>query len=468
MISEDYKKKILNLSGILLENNLKKLTDFGISDSIANYITNIDEKLSIFLINITLAEFAKSEGLEGGNLREIIPIINQSEYLNFLEKNVGRINYVVEWIKSPNREEVNLKDIKNLTQAFEMADLWHNSSEASGNISDESGDIVKTYPKEGYYWIDLKTNCSTQEKEAMGHCGKDTLATTLFSLRDKNKSPHATIAYDERNKSLRQVKGRANKRPLPEYMKYVYDFLRWMVDKDQIKNVKWSYGEDLTKDEINFIFEGRKDVLINSFLENNLKQLTYFQVPFTKEEIINTIGEKEYKEYLKNLINRSIELSTFNPKLKKNDIVFAIGEDGYESYVKEIFNKSLIDKRYQIGLPKNDIIRIIGEDQYNKYIHNVLDDVLRDPTRNTINLTKDELFAMLGELGYKNYIKELLSKILENNYVNSDSALSYVLRKHGIQMDKDKIKSIVSPKVWFQFIKKSLMKANSNIGAGIW
>ena len=152
-------------------------------------------------------------------------ILNQNDYLNFLEKNEGRINYVLEWIKSPNRPEMDLKTIQGLSQAEELARVWHNNRTASGAIKDESGDVLEIYPKEGLYWIDLKTNRSEEEAEAMGHCGTDNNATTLFSLRDKNKSPHVTIAYNGDAKTLKQVKGRNNQKPLPEYMKYVYDFL---------------------------------------------------------------------------------------------------------------------------------------------------------------------------------------------------------------------------------------------------
>lgn len=468
MISESYKNRIQELAGVLLEDNSGKLKGFGINDQVASYLVKLDDKLSIFVANITLAEFAKEEGIEGENLKELIPIINQNDYLNFLERNEGRINYVLEWVKSPDKGEINLRDIKDLSQAMEMAEAWHNAAPATGAIHDESGEIVKTYPKEGYYWIDLKTNSSRPEADAMGHCGTDSRATTLFSFRDKEKSPHVTIAYDANNKSLRQVKGRANKRPLPEYMKYVYDFLREMVNQGMLTDVGWSYGKDLEDDEINFIFEGKKDVLILSILEKNLKQNTYFQPPFTKEEIIAAIGKDKYKEYINKLLQKSLEIPSFNPKLKKGDIVDTIGLEGFNQYVKELFEKAIVNNQYQIGLSRNEIVRVVGEEQYNRYVHSILDKVLKDPVHQVTNMTKDELFAMLGDVGYKNYMKTLITNILESRDVNSENSLTYVLRKHGIPFEQEKLKAIAGPRAWFQYIKRLAMRGQSNIGAGIW
>ena len=466
MISETYSKRLQELAGILSEDNSGKLKSFGISDQVASFIVKLDDKLAMFIANITLAEFVKREHIEGHNIKEIIPILNQNDYLGFLEENEGRVNYVLEWIKSPNRPEVDIKTIQDLSQAEEMARAWHNNRTATGSIKDEAGDVIDVYPKEGLYWIDLKTNHSTAEAEAMGHCGTDNGATTLFSLRDKNKSPHVTIAYNGDAKTLKQVKGRNNQRPLPEYMKYVYDFLEKLVAKGVLVNVEWSYGKDLDDEEINFVFEGHKDVLIASILEKNLKQIKYVLPPFTKEEIIEVVGKEKYKEYITKLLNKSLELPYFNPKLKKGDIIDAVGLDGFNQYIKELFEKTIDDQRYQIGLPKNEIIKVVGEEQYNIYIHNLLDRVLQHPFNNKANMTKDELFALLGDAGYKNFINNLITKIV--NGVNSESSLKYALNQHGIAYDEAKVRAIVGAKVWFMFVKRVTMRGQSNIGNGIW
>lgn len=258
MISESYKYRLQELAGILLEDNKFKLTKFGFTEQVAKVFTDIDDKLSMFFANIITKEYAKQQNIDKPNLKEVIPLIDQNELVSFIDRNNVPIAVILEWLKSPLRQgDVNLQQIKDLSQALEMAQEWHNNIEASGIIKDQSGEIIKEYP-DGFYWIDLQTNSSADEGQAMGHCGTDRRATTLFSLRDKSMSPHVTVAYNTDKKIVTQVKGRSNKRPIDKYMEYVFDFLKELSDTDRLDNFEWSYGVDLTREDIRKIFGPKK------------------------------------------------------------------------------------------------------------------------------------------------------------------------------------------------------------------
>lgn len=266
-LTENFKNRLLRLSGFLMEGKEDKLIKLGFNEALARLLLNIDEKYALFLGDISAREFAKNNNINKENLKEILPLINQGELASFIQRNENTIINILEWLKSPLRVgEINLREIRTLTQAWELAHNWHNSLEATGKIEDESGDIFKTYP-DGMYWIDLKTNRSPEEGQAMGHCGTDSRATTLFSLRDKNKEPHVTIAYNANKKIITQVKGKANKRPLDKYMQYVFDLFKEMSNNGLIEDFKWSYGTDLNDLDIKQILGPKKYFF---YLKNNI------------------------------------------------------------------------------------------------------------------------------------------------------------------------------------------------------
>jgi|ERR1035437_7995709 hypothetical protein len=465
LISESYKKRLQELAGVLVEDNSGKLKGFGISDDAAKFIVGIDDKLAMFLTNITLFEFAKQEGIKSKNIKEIIPIINQGDYLQFLHNNKEKLNYVLEWIKSPFRQgELNLKDIEDLSQAYEMADAWMKSLEATGFIKDESGDIIKTYPADGMYWIDLKTNNSCAESNAMGHCGRDGKATTLFSLRDKEKSPYVTIGYNENTKTVTQVKGRQNKRPIDKYMKYVFSFLMEMVKSNKLINFEWSYsphGPDLTSEEINYIFEGNLGVYINSMLERNLKDTIYTPISFSRDEIINATGKEKYSEYINKLLLKNLESPSFRLKLKKGDIITVVGQEKYKEYLNQLINKVIENPAYKISFPKADIVSVVGEDRYNQYVNGILSKVLENPIKHQIDMEKDELFALLGADKYKEFTNNIVKQIV--NASKTENTLEYLMGKHKLTMPLDKVKEIVGAKNWFMFLKRSHEAGQSNL-----
>jgi len=81
------------------------------------------------------------------------------------------------------------------------------------------------------YWYDLKTDSCSVEAERMGHCGGDTRAATLYSLRYKNKREqksrsYVTVAYNPDTGSIYQIKGKFNKAPEKKF----YEHIAWLIN----------------------------------------------------------------------------------------------------------------------------------------------------------------------------------------------------------------------------------------------
>ena len=81
------------------------------------------------------------------------------------------------------------------------------------------------------YWYDLQTDSCPVEAERMGHCGGDTRATTLLSLRYKGKgkqksSSYITVAYNPDTNTIYQIKGKFNKAPEEKYYKHI----AWLIE----------------------------------------------------------------------------------------------------------------------------------------------------------------------------------------------------------------------------------------------
>lgn len=400
IISETEKAKILNqhssqgyktLFNLITEADRRKdIKKFGFSDDIADALHAIDNKRSLWLANIVANSFAKANNIKANNLKELVSKIKTPKFLEYLDDKRGDINYILDWVKSPDREEINFKDIKTLESAYEKSTDWHNSLTSDFQITDESGTIVKTYP-EGYYWIDLQTNYSEDEKRAMGHCGRDSSCTTLFSLRDKNKEPHATIGYDGKELTIAQVKGKQNKRPLDKYMKYVYDFIQDLIDNGQVKAFKWSYLvsgiPDLSLEEIGQHFG--KAIKNNTIIASGLRALnsadivTLLEDEDTTEKMLldtiigiqntkfipdmltvakNRLNEGSFNRLISLLINREMNLSKATESLTidlTNNIIKSImvvlTPYGFFEKLEDNYSdiKIISNNEYVIDVPSN-------------------------------------------------------------------------------------------------------------------
>jgi hypothetical protein len=82
-------------------------------------------------------------------------------------------------------------------------------------------DVIMSFP-DGMFWVDTRSCLSDRESLAMKHCGKGYFTDSkIISLRGKDKRPMLSVEYNEPLNWFPQVRGRANKDPSPELMRYV-------------------------------------------------------------------------------------------------------------------------------------------------------------------------------------------------------------------------------------------------------
>ena len=101
---------------------------------------------------------------------------------------------------------------------------------------------VITKFKDGFSIVSLLDNKAKDwEGVVMGHCvgGETYDYKTIFSLRDKNMMPHATMQLDLNR--IVQIRGKENKPVVEKYHDYIHEFLkknpRLLVDDEELKNI---------------------------------------------------------------------------------------------------------------------------------------------------------------------------------------------------------------------------------------
>jgi hypothetical protein len=248
-------------------------------------------------------------------------------------------------------------------------------------------------------------------------CGRTNCGNTLLSLRDKNKSPHVTVAYDSNDGCIYQMKGRNNKKPIEKYHPYIY---RLLVDPNvKIKYFSSEYDKsqdfsltDLDKETFLKVYEYNPELICDSFAEDKALFKTIISKDYiSKEEIKNiliktsNINAEMFFDFLdldlytqeelielKNDI--SLELKDFNElahlKMYKHDLItikelseyfsdIVIAEDG-TAYVDG--DEDDLDP-YMSDLVKTVLF---GEDWYeygDYYKVDDINDVLSDLTKRT-------------------------------------------------------------------------------------
>lgn len=119
--------------------------------------------------------------------------------------------------------------------AVKLQAKWHASlalSEQKTPKGDPSGELILEC-KDGYKWVRISTPEQLDyEGNAMGHCvgsgGYDETVDHIYSLRDSNNLPHATVEFNPKLNRYEQIQGRGNKLVSTKYwfaIKALFDYL---------------------------------------------------------------------------------------------------------------------------------------------------------------------------------------------------------------------------------------------------
>jgi hypothetical protein len=295
ILSENYTKRLKKLSGmsILVEadNRQTIIKKIGLPEEIANWAHALSDKYSIWIANSFKEKYIKDarlfHGMDDVVKDEILKQIRSGKSINTkivrdmysnASAMAGEYRHILDWLMGRNNPPVRETDtinFKTLTfdEAKQRSESWHEELARlqSGQIKDEQGDVVMTFP-DGFYWIRLNKSVCDAEAKAMGHCGRG--RGILYSLR-RDKYPYVTV--DLEDGVIGQIKGRANTKPKPEYHKYIIPFI--LNPAIGVKYLKSTYRPD-TDFNINDLSEeqlidiSNKKPLLFSFSEQAIKRLS--------------------------------------------------------------------------------------------------------------------------------------------------------------------------------------------------
>lgn len=422
-------KYLSNYYDYILErrDHTNKIKKFANNIKIIDWANNLDSDMSLWLANqlvIKLKDDAKKRGYSDEVISGYLKGENQE--LDKVTDNVMNIlnQYfikVLDYVNSPLHD--NKPNINRLTlnEALEKSNAWHKEIEQNQGkqIEDEDGELIMEFP-DGFYWIDLQTKRSEQEGESMGHCGNTNEGTTIISLR-RNRYPYVTVAYDENNKIITQIKGRGNKKPVERYHKYVVD----LIIELEVEKFKSEYdrSSDLLPEDLSEELYEKLEDANPSYIENSKGHTIEEMREMYYEDILNDIKEYAF-----------MYSSTFFDNIDDERFIEDVIENEKENFEIENIHFSEILKYVK---------SIIPYDEYEKYLANKidadddLDDEEKEEAKSNIDIdevSESDLIDMIEDL---NYSEEIIDECMENRYRNY-SAKDYIEEIYGRVNELDK------------------------------
>ena len=136
----------------------------------------------------------------------------------------------------------------NLEQAIQASAEWHRAVAGIGTglVYDGTGEVVHEWDDGWTVQTVTTPNDLTVEGNRMQHCSAtyaDKVAEgrcRIFSLRDPNNMPHATIELKGQEDTIVQIQGKQDKKPVKEYRKRVGE---WLTDIGVVMIHNTGYGE---------------------------------------------------------------------------------------------------------------------------------------------------------------------------------------------------------------------------------
>ena len=422
-------KYLSNYYDYILErrDHTNKIKKFANNIKIIDWVNNLDSDMSLWLANqlvIKLKDDAKKRGYSDEVISGYLKGENQE--LDKVTDNVMNIlnQYfikVLDYVNSPLHD--NKPNINRLTlnEALEKSNAWHKEIEQNQGkqIEDEDGELIMEFT-DGFYWIDLQTKRSEQEGESMGHCGNTNEGTTIISLR-RNRYPYVTVAYDENNKIITQIKGRGNKKPVERYHKYVVD----LIIELEVEKFKSEYdrSSDLLPEDLSGDLYEKLEEANPSYIENS------------KGYTIEQMREMYYDDILSDIREYAFMYpSEFFDHIDDERFIEDVIENEKENFEIENIHFSEILKYVK---------SIIPYDEYEKYLANKidadddLDDEEKEEAKSNIDIdevSESDLIDMIEDL---NYLEEIIDECMENRYRNY-SAKDYIEEIYGRVNELDK------------------------------
>lgn len=305
IITETQYKNILKnyKQELIIEASKKKvlIDKIGLSEENAEILDNVCGGLSVWMANklidyqimigrswngdVVGKEYAL-ERLNAGNVKKFMPIV------------IG----IMDWVRVGLNGNVGQYKNLSIEELETKSKEWHDSLDiGNGDINYiEKNDIIKDFRDDngnGFYWADLDTKNSPEEKERMGHCGQSKYGY-IYSLRETrpindkfkiNKS-HLTAAIGS-DGVLYQLKGPKNSKPKEEYHNYILplfyvlggegeedDYLIQGFGSEYASNLDFKLS-DLPDDVIRDLYQNRPELFEGRAMMRKLSDMGIIDAP---------------------------------------------------------------------------------------------------------------------------------------------------------------------------------------------
>lgn len=324
-----------------------------------------------------------------------------------------------------------ISDYKNATfeELADAAQAWHDGLEAGdsevGYI--EENEIIDDYRKAdgtGFYWADLHTNNSPEECERMGHCGRASYGTTLFSLREfRNQGgylvneSHLTAAVDRSDGKVTQLKGKKNQKPSSKYHEHIIK----LIEKGVFQKFRSEYEpesdfelDDLTDNQLKqlysnkpsvFAFRKDKKVLYNAGIIKSVPKLPYSLNIEYKDlgDFLNTSKRHTSIDYTISLLQGDIPDYIYDYVPSDADLFTNLYGDNQKSVSTVIEHTLGIDNWYDhFDNDFDEALEALSKIKYSEYEyikHALRDSYIQVAESDLINKAESAVIDALSDLG---------------------------------------------------------------------
>lgn len=441
---------------LLLEaSKLKILTDKeGLDQDQAELLDELCGGLAVWMLG-RIKKYLKDINFrnsgEGEEINKaIIDEINNRSYVNRYRQSIVGI---MDWVRVGLNG--NVKPFKNLEldELVKKSKEWHDSlGVGSGDINYvEKNDIIKDFRDEngnGFYWADLNTMDSEEERERMGHCGRSKYGY-IYSLRESrpindkfkiNKS-HLTAAIGT-DGILYQLKGPKNYKPKEEYHNLILPLFYVLGGEGEeadylIRGFGSEYAadqdfklSDLPDEVIRDLYQNRPELFEGRAMMRKLVDMGIINAPNVNYNITLNIdpddvgryvdGDYVYRRYTKKVTTPAGQ--TYDKKVEVTMFELILAGDTYDIYYndytdwRDCLNWYVDDKNAQ---EIREILRKVAERDDDEFIAEDFDEMdIEDVIEKY-----DDNHSVRNALGnaqsnaeaddYSNYLYDLLKDALQ-------------------------------------------------------
>lgn len=335
----NYKEYLL----LLEKDHRKNIIKMGHSEEVADFLHNLNDKYSIWFAD---------------KINKMPEYQNSNNKLNFVIRLRDQMQSIIDWVTTADNIIIRNYD---WVQALAASIEYHNNLETAQLSEIESNKIIKQYP-DGFYWVDLRSSNSQEERNLMGHCASSS-SDTLYSLRKidpgtRSIEAFVTLAVNPDSNEWVQCKGKRNSKPKKEYFPYIVDILL----KGNISKYIGEYQQHLdftNKDFLDYLEENEDDLQDYDNIEEIKEELIKERIDFSKfEELLRVFNAKNESSPVgyfieedyggNNMVYVSCYYNEYIPfkelgisKKEWDDSPYAIDEDLLEKYVDKFINRRI-------------------------------------------------------------------------------------------------------------------------------